>query len=230
MEVHNLNARNAARVTFETQFTYDGFGRIRTMTYPDGEALTYGYDSGGLLSSIDGVKTGLPYRYLDRREYDEFFDRRFQKVGNDTQTTYEYDPEDALPRAAVTDAPSRKVQDFNYTYDLVGNVQQVANQVPVPAGGLMGGPSTQNYAYDPYYRLLKADGTYLFPPGKRRDFTYDVTYDINSNLASKAQTDVVIQGGGKGITAKADDVHAHAGVLRGQTAPDHPDRYEDVCL
>ena len=41
-----------------TEWTYDGLGRIETLTYPDGEVLTYDYDSGGLAQSIDGVEEG----------------------------------------------------------------------------------------------------------------------------------------------------------------------------
>src|SRR5205823_11593041 len=135
-------------------------------------------------------------RYLDRREYDEFFDRRFQQVGNGTQTTYAYDPQTRFLARQLTNTPARKVQDLNYSYDLVGNVTKAVNQTPVSTGGLFGGPSTQNYTYDPYYRLVSSNGTYAFAPNKKQDFTYAVTYDINGNIASKAQTDILTQPSG----------------------------------
>ena len=39
------------------------------MSYPDGEVLTYHYDSGGL---VNGVKSGVRTDYLTRLEYDKF--------------------------------------------------------------------------------------------------------------------------------------------------------------
>ena len=42
------------------------------MSYPDGEVLTYHYDSGGLVNAAAGVKSGVRTDYLRRLEYDKF--------------------------------------------------------------------------------------------------------------------------------------------------------------
>ena len=39
-----------------TRTTHDYLGRLRTVTYPDQETVSYGYDSGGLLKSLRGAK------------------------------------------------------------------------------------------------------------------------------------------------------------------------------
>ncbi len=195
MLVHNLSDDTQEAHTFTTSFTYDGLGRVNQLAYPDGEVLSHGYDSGGLLNSISGSKAGIDYGYVDRLEYDEFFDRKLQRTGNGVETEYGFDAETRWLSRQVTNTPVREVQDLNYTYDLVGNILQLHNDVPIPTSDLRGGPSTQNYRYDPYYRLESADGMYQFPPDKRRDYTYNVTYDVNGNVTSKKQTDIVTSPG-----------------------------------
>ena len=202
MLVHNLNDETEQRLTFTTEHTYESFGRTRTLTYPDGEVVTHEYDSGGLLSGIFGEKQFQRYPYLDRLEYDEFLDRRFQQTGNGVQTEYTYDADTRQLARQATDTPDREIQDLNYAYDKVGNVRSKANQLPPAVPELKGGPSTQTYHYDPYYRLRSAEGTYLFAPDKRRDYTMALTYDVNGNVTSKNQTDIVTEPGGSRIEQK----------------------------
>lgn len=200
MLLHNLNDGTEARLTFTTRFVQDSFGRYKTVTYPDGEVLTFDYDAGGLVNRASGQKGSLTYPYIERREYDEFLARRFDKVGNGVQTETSYN---ALTRRLAriqSLSPTIEIQDLNYTYDRVGNVLKVDNQLPPPKPSLKGGPSVQTFTYDQYYRLVSAKGTYDFAPGKQRKYTDDLVYNSLGNLISKAQTDVVVQGGGKPIT------------------------------
>nr|WP_244412654.1 hypothetical protein [Streptomyces cinereoruber] len=64
------------------------------MTYPDGEVLTYDYDSGGQVGRATGSKNGTSYTYLDRVDYDKFGQKILQQTGNGVRTTYTYDAED----------------------------------------------------------------------------------------------------------------------------------------
>lgn len=202
MLVHNLNDAVGQRVTYTTSFTQDWLGRLGTVAYPDGEQLTYGYDSGGLLSTIGGTKGVQVFRYLDRLEYDEFFDRRFQQTGNGVRTEYAYDAATRWLSTQRTDNATRTLQAYRLGYDEVGNVLAQDNAATLPAGGLKGGPSTQTFTYDPYYRLTTAKGTYRYPPGNVRDYTYAVTYDAVGNVRTKAQTDVITVPGGSKVTQK----------------------------
>ncbi len=43
--------------TFAMEYEYDSWNRMRSMTYPDGEVVSYGYNRGGLT-------TGWPFRAL----------------------------------------------------------------------------------------------------------------------------------------------------------------------
>ncbi|MGH9222291.1 MAG: SpvB/TcaC N-terminal domain-containing protein [Acidimicrobiales bacterium] len=191
MLVHNLNDSTGSKQTYTTSFTYEAFGRLRTVTYPDGEVVSNGYDRGGLLKSVAGEKAGIRYVYVDRQEYDHFLDRRLQKVGNGVQTAYDYDPPTRRLVRQVTNTPAREIQDFNFGYDDVGNLTSILNTVPDPKSSLMGGPSSQAFTYDPYYRLEKAEGTYALAPKGKREYSQSLTYDVHGNVASKRQADVI---------------------------------------
>lgn len=181
--------------TYDTRFSYDAFGRLDELTYPDGEVLHHDYDSGGLLASMEGTKGDYDYPYLDRLEYDEFGDRRLQVTGNGVRTTYAYDPDTRRLKRQATNTPSQEIQDLNYGYDAVGNVTGLQNPLPGSGGGLGGRPGSQTFAYDQYNRLTHADGTYELGPSQHRDYTYDTTYDADGNMATKKQRDVVVRAG-----------------------------------
>jgi RHS repeat-associated protein len=193
-------ASDPAANTYVTTFTYDGFGRLQDLTYPDGEVISHGYDSGGHLARVTGANRGFDYVYLDRLEYDEFGDKAFQRTGNGVTTRYTYDPETRWLSNQLSISPEREIQDLNYTYDDAGNVETFKNNLPAPASNLMLGPSSQNYHYDAHYRIDWSDGTFDFAPDKTRKYFHDVDYDRRGNVIKKVQTDEIFAkstGGGK---------------------------------
>lgn len=204
MRSTHLTPLTLAEYTFETSFRYDGLGRLLGVTYPDGEQLSNTFDAGGLLNGIKGTWSGGDVQYLRRLEYDEFNYRAFQETGNGVTTEYTRDPNTRRLERQVTTTPVRIVQDLNYEYDLVGNVERYDNNTPVPGSDLMGGSSTQVYGYDPFYRLTSADGTYNYPPTKRREYSWDASYDALGNVTAKSQRDEDFSTptGGKGIVVK----------------------------
>src|SRR5262249_56631014 len=68
--------------------------------------------------------------------------------------------------------PPRPFQRLRYRYDLIGNVLQLKNDVPVPdqvsASSMQIGPAVQNYHYDRLYQLTATDG--LFQAEAKRQF------------------------------------------------------------
>jgi RHS repeat-associated protein len=170
---------------YRTQFTYDAFGRLQDLTYPDGEVLHHGYNAGGLLDSLDSDYKRRTFRYLDKLEYDEFEARRLQVAGNGVRTTYSYDLI-GRPVRQVTDGTSRgEVQDLNHSYDRVGNLRGTDNLVPQSGWTA---PTRQAYAYDSYHRLSSATGRY----GATREYTLDTAYDLAGNVVQKRQSDFFI--------------------------------------
>jgi YD repeat-containing protein len=78
--------------TFVTSFTFDSFGRMSSLVYPDGERLDYGYDAGGLVKTATGTRAATQWSpaqvevYLKAMTYDEFEQRVFARLGNDVTT------------------------------------------------------------------------------------------------------------------------------------------------
>lgn len=133
------------------------------------------------------------YRYLDTRQYDQFGQVAMDEVGNGDRTQYTRDDQTRRLTRLRTTAPAvgdREIQDLNYTYDLVGNVLTYRNELPPDTSALMGGPSEQSYTYDPYYRIVHAQGAWHQAPDVRRQYTYDLSYDdATGNVTSKKQKD-----------------------------------------
>jgi uncharacterized protein RhaS with RHS repeats len=106
---------------YVTHFTHDTWGRLRFLTYPDGEKLTHRYDSGGLLREITGAKGGYSYSYVRRLEYDKFSPgvrplRKWRRTG--------WLRPEPLPgsRAIRRRQPRRLFQDLRLTCDAGGGV------------------------------------------------------------------------------------------------------------
>ena len=73
--------------------TYDSWNRVRTMTYPDGEVVTYGYNAAGQIESLKSNKSGKESVIVENVGYDELGHTVYTKMGNGTETTYSYDNE-----------------------------------------------------------------------------------------------------------------------------------------
>ena len=217
----NTTDKSAFQTTM--QWTYDGLGRIATVTYPDTEKLTYGYDEGGLAQTINGAEegvitvqigvdpiTGLPifadqphtwtYEYLRDRQYDEMLRVRWQEVGNGAKTEMTFDAQTQWLKRQQTfspgqggPAPDSEIQDLNYTYDSVGNPTELRNNLPPATSSLMGGSSVQRYRYDPLERIVGGTGIYDLSDNRHERYEFSVSYDANGNVASKDQYDAVVR-------------------------------------
>lgn len=71
--------------------TYDSWNRVQTMTYPDGEVVTYHYNAAGQVESMTSNKQGRQSVIVDRIGYDKEGHTVYTKLGNGTETTYTYD-------------------------------------------------------------------------------------------------------------------------------------------
>lgn len=176
-----------------TQYRYDTWNRLLQLTYPDGEVLTYSYDAGGLANRIQGRKASSTYPYVRRLEYDKFEQRLFQELGNGAKTTYSYRADNRrLATLQSTLKSGYRFQNLNYTYDAVGNITALRNDIRMTAGqsGLgneVGGPSSQEYFYDDLYRLVRAEGHYRRTSDKDNRYTISNAYDTIHNFTLKDQ-------------------------------------------
>jgi RHS repeat-associated protein len=200
--------------SFSTEYRYDSFNRMLGLSFPDGEVLTYRYDSGGLVTAATGTKGEFSYPYLERLDYDKFGQRVLLDTGNGTRTRYTYNAQDRRLSTLESRLGQGYVfQNLQYGYDDVGNVASIRNETVAPSGpevGMqVGGPSTQTFGYDDLYRLTHAEGTYQ-PRTPRTDrYRYDLSYDTVSNITAKRQTHEMVSDGNVIVQGKTSYDYAY---------------------
>lgn len=198
-------------VTYVTNFTWDDWNRVQAMTYPDGEQLQYQYDSGGLPRAVSGLVSSTVYPYVQRLEYDKFGSRKFVQNGNGTTESYTYDTDAsnaaALHRLTLLNGASGTVtfQNLTYTYDPVGNITNLWNNIPTVANSIAG-PVSQYFGYDGLYRLTSANGSYSgafnTTTGQTSNQTYSLamSYDPIHNITQKNQVVASVTSGSSPVT------------------------------
>jgi RHS repeat-associated protein len=209
------NSANSPEV-YTTQYKYDTFGRLMTLTLPDTEVVTHGYDAGGNLDHIEGSYQGTVTPYLQTLQYDKFEQRVYLKLGNGVETRYSYNPANRrLSNLQSQDNVAGQFQNLNYGYDKVGNIMSLANDTAVPPPNSFGGPTAQTFGYDDLYRLTSAKGSFQSSPDKTRNYTLAMGYDNIHNIVAKTQADALTNAGGTAVTQKAtsyDWAYAYSGV------------------
>lgn len=164
-------------------YAWDYLGRMSAIVYPDGEELRYGYDYGGQIKSVTGRHHGLTTNYVADIAYDEFGQRTYIEYGNGARTSYAYDESRRWLDTIRTESGSRVLQDMRYSFDAVGNVLGYDNR----AGSYA---TSQRYAYDGLYQLVRAEGTTTNREFGLIDYesrySQDFRFDEIGNLIEKA--------------------------------------------
>jgi RHS repeat-associated protein len=199
-ETRTTTGQNNKPVSFTTQYQYDTWNRMLKLTYPDGEVLSYNYDSGGQVNSATGVKGGFTYAYLKRLDYDKFGQRVLLDTGNGTRTQYSYDSlNQRLNNLKANLSQGYDFQNHNNTYDNVGNITKIQNDTVAPSspdvGTQVGGPSTQTFTYDDLNQLVHAQGSYQPRTPRTDSYSVDLTYDSINNITNKTQTHLLTSNG-----------------------------------
>ena len=76
-------------LALSTQFTYDSWGRIQDITYPDNEVVSYAYDLGGQLQSVSNNSS---YTYLDNVTYEKKKKLSYSNIPEAFLTTPNFQP------------------------------------------------------------------------------------------------------------------------------------------
>lgn len=221
-EIRTLRIKPTEVQTYVTEYGYDSWNRIQRMVYPDGEALDFGYNIAGKLTSLTGNKqyavshtqnpvqgansqsptANRQYSYLKQQGYDEFEQKVYRRLGNDTETSYTYDVVMRRLEALISESQERrnKFQHNRYAYDLVGNILSVENAVNLPSSaiGTLGGSSRYDYEYDELNRLIRAKGNYE-GVGSRANYSLKMSYNSLNSIIKKELTHQ-INGVDKGYT------------------------------
>lgn len=204
--IRTLIINSAIVSTFVSTYSYDSWGRIQEMTYPDGEIVDYAYNRGGQLERMMGEKLGREYVYVDQMGYDKFGDRIFTSFGNGTENSYTFEPDRRRLAGLSTKAKGgRVIMDNTYAYDAMNNI---VNYQSKHSGEGIGGNVQHQYLYDELYRVNGAAGSWQ---GGRDEASYDLvmSYDNLNNIARRTQS------------------HQHSRATFSKQEMDHDYRYEE---
>ena len=167
--------------------TYDSWNRVQTMTYPDGEVVTYHYNAAGQVESMTSNKQGRQSVIVDRIGYDKEGHTVYTKLGNGTETTYTYDKQRERLQAMNLTADGQTVLENRYQYDAVDNILGITNAAnPTSLTKLnkakLGGKSSHTYEYDELNRLVHASGK-----AKRASYDMVMSFGRMSEPLTKVQ-------------------------------------------
>ena len=166
---------------------YDSWNRVQTMTYPDGEVVTYHYNAAGQVESLTSNKQGRQSVIVDRIGYDKEGHTVYTKLGNGTETTYTYDRQRERLQVMNLTADGQAVMENRYRYDAVDNILGITNAAnPTSLMNInkakLGGRSSHTYEYDELNRLIHASGK-----AKRASYDMVMSFGRMSEPLTKVQ-------------------------------------------
>ena len=167
--------------------TYDSWNRVRTMTYPDGEVVTYAYNAAGQIASVKSNKQGKEETIVEKVGYDKDGHTVYTKLGNGTETTYTYDKRRERLQEMNLTAAGTSIMHNKYQYDAVDNILGITNAVDPMRGNTngdkkLGGAFKHSYAYDDLNRLVYASGK-----AKQASYSMQMTFGRMSEPLTKVQ-------------------------------------------
>ena len=138
------------------------------------------------------------------------------------KTAYSYDAQNRrLNNLNAVRQNNTIFQNLSYSYDKVGNILGLKNDVALPVANDYGGPSLQRFTYDDLYRLTKAQGVFPanpnaaladksacngVPTSQCRVYSVDMAYDSIHNIQTKNQRDTRYPPGNtQGVVQKKTD-------------------------
>jgi len=143
------------QITATVRTAYDVAGNVTSTTYPDGEVVTYGYDSVGQLQSVAGYdELQTPVVYAYDIKYDLFGRSTFLGHGNDVIDTVNYHGKEQnyRPQSRITTLPGAGPGLFLHyeDYQKNGLLKKVNDLVYGPGNPLR---NAAQFAYDGLGRL-----------------------------------------------------------------------------
>ncbi|OQP61922.1 hypothetical protein A3860_29955 [Niastella vici] len=180
--------------TYISEQEYDSWNRLKKMVYPDGETMLYHYNKSGALSSMDGIKIGSAYQFVNQVGYNEFDERVYMRYSNGTENVYRYEDKRRLLTQLQALSPTGQAMMNNaYTYDATGRVLGIINNVQ-PSAGTLGGSAKQSYQFDALNRLEAATGEFSGPGGSTK-YGLTLAYDNLNNIVHKTMTGATSESG-----------------------------------
>ena len=165
---------------FRTFYTYDSFGRVKTITYPDGDDVLYKYHGTGELESVTHhPESDYGDTLVSRLQYNEYGQRIYQSHGSGVESVFMYSPQRQWLTNKATLSLGYALQDLSYSYDSVGNILEIQQQAPDYSG--LGGDYVNDYTYDNQYRLVRSTGTSNYGFGYNFSMSYSPSGQLGHN-------------------------------------------------
>ena len=185
--VRSVMVSTADVCTYIYGATYDSWNRVRTMTYPDGEVVTYAYNAAGQIASVKSNKQGKEETIVEKVGYDKDGHTVYTKLGNGTETTYTYDKRRERLQEMNLTAAGTSIMHNKYQYDAVDNILGITNAVDPARGNTngdkkLGGAFKHSYVYDDLNRLVYASGK-----AKQASYSMQMTFGRMSEPLTKVQ-------------------------------------------
>ena len=151
--------------SFRTEFAYDSADRISSLTYADGDGVSYEHSARGLIETVSGAQKGS---VLNALSYSPAGHLNELTYGNGCVSRYQYDDRlrishiQLIPPPSVGGDPS-PLMDLGYEFDPASNITGIGDgrkAQAVPAADAR--RNTQSFGYDDLNRLVVAK--YSFQP------------------------------------------------------------------
>ncbi|MDB5225183.1 MAG: hypothetical protein JWL87_135 [Candidatus Adlerbacteria bacterium] len=164
---------------FATAYEYDRQGNQTLVTYPDQAQVAYFYNAAGLVDAVQKKESGEPSfaGVVTRIDYAPTGKPAVVAYANGDVSTSTYNAAALyrLSRVQAKNSSGLTLQDFNYTYDPVGNIVEISDLASSTA------PKTASYDYDDLYRLAQAQ----YAVGPSSDW-YDPNWDYRVPVAASS--------------------------------------------
>jgi len=154
------------------------FSQPLTIEYPDGFEVSYGYNSIGQPNEVSIQEPGgVEQQIIDNVSYSPLGQMSVINYTNGTISTSTFDINQAYRLTQKETTGTSTLQDITYTYDNVGNITRIVNNVTHQLA------KTSDFVYDGLYRLTFATTTddYL-----ATTTVSSFAYDIIGNIINKS--------------------------------------------
>ncbi|MCD1117862.1 RHS repeat-associated core domain-containing protein [Chryseobacterium turcicum] len=162
-ELKTVRGHHIPEMYFKTYFNYDSWNRLTKIKYPDDEIVSYHYDLGGNLKSVDN---NYGETLIENIKYDNYEERLKIKYGNGTHQNYVYNLQNRkLKRYYLMNNTNKTMLENTYKYDQFSNISMIQNEADPLANG-MGGAFQFNLNYDTLNRLIGTETGEVIIRGK----------------------------------------------------------------
>jgi RHS repeat-associated protein len=176
-----------------TSYGYDNVGNLQTMTYPNGVAHGYTYDTRNRLTNL-GVKNATASLESYGYTLDAAGHRTSVTEQSGRKVNYSYDTIYRLTNETIAGDPNAMNGAVSYTYDNVGNRLQKTSTLP----GFPGGSSTYNANDELTTDQYDADGNTI--GSGLNTGTSGYVYDFENRLVQQGGISIVYDGDGNRVS------------------------------